>query len=166
MSDTNNSVRLFTFDDHLREVLRDDEARRDWAAEEAVIRLARRLYRERTSRGLSQATLADRIGTKQPNISDIENGAANPTVRTLGRIAHALDVDVAGLLRGDDRFGVFGPPMEKKRVQVSSHDEAAGSASDVDKSWREALKSRSGPRRKVSFEANASVHGEAAPLAS
>jgi transcriptional regulator with XRE-family HTH domain len=54
---------------------------------ESVIRL-RRL------RGLSQAELADRMGTKQPAIARIEAGRANVGSETLVRLAEALDATV------------------------------------------------------------------------
>jgi transcriptional regulator with XRE-family HTH domain len=46
----------------------------------------------RRRRGLSQAQLAERIGTERSNISRIESGAHNPTLDMILRIADALDV--------------------------------------------------------------------------
>lgn len=51
--------------------------------------IGREVARLRRLRGLSQAELAQRIGTKQPAIARIEQGHV-PSLRTLMRIAEAL----------------------------------------------------------------------------
>ncbi len=48
----------------------------------------------RERRGMRQAELAAATGLNQADISRIERGTANPTERTLLRIAHALDADL------------------------------------------------------------------------
>ena len=45
----------------------------------------------RLTRKLSQTALAERVGMDQADISKIERGIANPSVKTLRRIADALD---------------------------------------------------------------------------
>ena len=89
-------MKIETIRDFRREVLSKDPARA--AGETVLVRLATCLYLLRTSMGLTQEELADRSGLDQASISDIENGDANPTVRTLGRIASGLGVDAGALL--------------------------------------------------------------------
>ncbi len=48
----------------------------------------------RQRRGMTQAELAAATGLDQADISRIEHGAANPTERTLLRLADALDADL------------------------------------------------------------------------
>lgn len=48
----------------------------------------------RERRGMTQSELAAMTGLDQADISRIERGTANPTERTLLRIAHALDADI------------------------------------------------------------------------
>ena len=48
----------------------------------------------RLDNGLTLAQLADRIGSTKSILSKIERGAATPNVRTLERIADALDADL------------------------------------------------------------------------
>jgi len=48
----------------------------------------------RQKHGLTQAQLAERCGIDQADISRIERGSINPTMRTLQRIAEALEADV------------------------------------------------------------------------
>ena len=60
--------------------------------------LARNVRRLREARGLSQGALAADAGIYQELVSRIENGAANPELDTLGKIADALDVRPGELL--------------------------------------------------------------------
>ncbi|HVW76693.1 MAG TPA: helix-turn-helix domain-containing protein [Alloacidobacterium sp.] len=53
----------------------------------------------RRSRKLSQRQLAGRMQVPRTYISKIENGKAMPTLSSLERLAHALEVDVRDLLR-------------------------------------------------------------------
>jgi DNA-binding XRE family transcriptional regulator len=59
-----------------------------------VYRLASEVMGLRRKHGLTQAQLAERCGVDQAEISRIETGNANPTARTLERIADALDADL------------------------------------------------------------------------
>jgi DNA-binding XRE family transcriptional regulator len=56
--------------------------------------MATQLIELREQRGMTQAELAAATGLDQADISRIERGTANPTERTLLRIAHALDADL------------------------------------------------------------------------
>lgn len=51
----------------------------------------------RKKRGLSQEELADRAQLHPTYVSGIETGYRNPTVKIIGRIAIALDVEPAAL---------------------------------------------------------------------
>ena len=57
------------------------------------------IVRLRQSNGWSQEDLAYSSGVTVANISRIERGVANPTLRTLDKIADALGVDTDSLLR-------------------------------------------------------------------
>ena len=69
-------------------------AKRQQTTLERAYDLAMQIVELRERRGLTQAELADRTGIDQADISRIERGAANPTERTLGRIAEALGADL------------------------------------------------------------------------
>ncbi|WP_180342361.1 helix-turn-helix domain-containing protein [Actinomyces wuliandei] len=62
------------------------------AKEETRLRLAELVYTARTQAGLTQTELAHRMGTQQSVISAVENGGQIPSVSTLWRIAHALNL--------------------------------------------------------------------------
>jgi transcriptional regulator with XRE-family HTH domain len=53
--------------------------------------IAQRVFDLRNSEGLTQGQLADRAGTKQPNISGVESATKLPTLGLLLRIAAALN---------------------------------------------------------------------------
>jgi transcriptional regulator with XRE-family HTH domain len=52
--------------------------------------VARQVIEARKRAGLTQADLAERMGTKQPHIARIEGGETLPSLDTLNRLAAAL----------------------------------------------------------------------------
>lgn len=52
--------------------------------------------------GLTQAKLAERAGMTQAQIANIEAGHANPTVRSLAKLAHALGCRIRDLFDEDE----------------------------------------------------------------
>lgn len=62
-------------------------------------RVGRRIAELRRLSGLSQARLADTIGTATETISRLETGVAMPSLARLAAIAHALGVELHELLR-------------------------------------------------------------------
>jgi len=50
--------------------------------------------RLRIMRGLTQAQLAEMVGTRQPSIARLENGSSVPSLSFLTRIAEALDAKI------------------------------------------------------------------------
>jgi ribosome-binding protein aMBF1 (putative translation factor) len=77
------------------------EARQEGAhAVEAVAfaasraRLATRIHAARRARGLTQAQLARKSGIDQSEISRIEAGQSNPTLKTLSFLAYVLGCEI------------------------------------------------------------------------
>jgi transcriptional regulator with XRE-family HTH domain len=66
-----------------------------------ILDLADDILALRLAKGWSQADLAEKVGTRQANISRIENGLANPTLKFLHKLARALDAELAVRLRPD-----------------------------------------------------------------
>ena len=62
---------------------------------------ARNLRRLRHAAKLSQEELADRADVNRGYVSDIENGRYNATIEVLAKLAGALDVEPADLLKRD-----------------------------------------------------------------
>lgn len=81
------------FRDWLEEEMeRDPEFRAEWEASEPEFQFRSALIGARLEAGLTQATLAERIGTKQSAIARLESGSANPSFDMLGRLATALNI--------------------------------------------------------------------------
>lgn len=56
--------------------------------------ITRSLVDARKANGLTQKQLAEKTGITQSDISKLENGGANPSLRTLRRLAAALGMRV------------------------------------------------------------------------
>ncbi len=72
-----------------------------------LVALGEAIRRRRTECAVSQQDLAIDAGVHRTYISDIERGARNMTVLTLGRIATALGTRTADLCRAADEFESF-----------------------------------------------------------
>ena len=57
----------------------------------------------REEMGLTQEELADRAGTHRTYLSDVERGARNPNLVTIGKLAAALELAVSELFRRVER---------------------------------------------------------------
>ena len=66
---------------------------------ELVRLLGQNVKRERLRQGLTQDVLAVEAGMRRSYLSDLERGVRNPSVHALGRLATALNVEAAELLR-------------------------------------------------------------------
>lgn len=84
----------YTYDDHLSELLKDSKFRQAYENQEPYYHVQRSLILARLSQELSQKDLSIRSGIDQGNLSKIENGEGNPTIKVLSRIAKALDMEL------------------------------------------------------------------------
>lgn len=78
------------FDDFLKEQLKDPEIKREYDALEPEFAIIRAIVDARIETGLTQKELSERTGIAQSDISKLENGNANPSIRTLKRLANAM----------------------------------------------------------------------------
>jgi len=62
-------------------------------------RVALRVKKLRAKRGISQETLAEKTGLNRLTITRLEAAAHPPNVETLDKIARALEVTVAALVK-------------------------------------------------------------------
>jgi len=86
--------RIYTFEQHLAEKLKDPEFRKEWEATEPEHNLARQIIEARLKQNLSQRELAVRVQTSQAIISRIESGSANTSISLMKRFAKALNTDL------------------------------------------------------------------------
>ena len=77
------------FDVIKAELLADPEVQREYDALAPEFEFSAELLRARLRTGLSQAELADRIGTRQSAIARLESGQTLPSTKTLLRFAEA-----------------------------------------------------------------------------
>jgi ribosome-binding protein aMBF1 (putative translation factor) len=59
-----------------------------------VLKLCNLVIEARLSGGISQAELARRVGTKQPNIARIECGLMEPSISFLIKVAKAVNMEL------------------------------------------------------------------------
>lgn len=78
------------FDAFLKEQLKNPEFKTEWDKLDPEFQIIRSLIEIRNERHLSQKQLAEITGITQADISRIENGNANPSLKTLQRLANGL----------------------------------------------------------------------------
>ena len=79
-----------SFRESLNEQLKDPEFKKEWDALEPEFQVIQALIDARHQKQITQKELADITGIAQADISRLENGNANPSLRTLQRIAAGL----------------------------------------------------------------------------
>lgn len=77
------------FDEIKAELLADPEVKREYDALAPEFEFSAELLRARLRAGLSQAELAERMGTSQSAIARLESGQTLPSTKTLLRFADA-----------------------------------------------------------------------------
>jgi len=82
---------FYTFDDHLKESLKDPEFKKLWQKPELEYLLAEEIIKARITRKLSQRALAKKLKTSQAAISRVEGMSGNPSLSFLKRIGEALN---------------------------------------------------------------------------
>jgi ribosome-binding protein aMBF1 (putative translation factor) len=79
--------------------LKNTAVRAEYEALGPEYEMIKTIIKARSKRGWSQAKLATAIGSRQPVISRLERGDGNPSLKTLGRIAKALDLSLKVSMR-------------------------------------------------------------------
>lgn len=87
--------------------------------------LGQAVHDRRKELGLSQKDVAERAGMTQPQISNIEQAGAEPTLALLRRLAKALEARLSIDLDEEDSTFVFTPLIEDKSAQEATPAEAA-----------------------------------------
>ena len=91
--------KYITFEEMLARDLKDPVFKKEYDALEPEYLLVKSLIDKRLAAGLTQKELAEKIGTRQSVISNLEGGEANPTLATLRKVADALGAKVMVTLR-------------------------------------------------------------------
>ena len=78
------------FRDTLNKELNNPEFKKEYDSLEVEFAIIKELVKLRNSEGLSQSELANKAGISQADVSRLENGKANPSIKMLQRIASAV----------------------------------------------------------------------------
>ena len=79
-----------SFRDTLDELMKDPEFKAEYDALEPEFQVIRAMLSGRESANITQKELAKKTGIAQADISRIENGNGNPSIRTLQRLANGM----------------------------------------------------------------------------
>lgn len=82
------------FDDFLKEQLQDAEFRAEYEALEPEFAIMQAMIDARKAAGMTQKQLAEVTGINQADISKLERGSGNPSLRTLQRLAAGMGMRV------------------------------------------------------------------------
>ena len=78
------------FDDFLNTQMKDPKFKKEYDALEPEFEIIQAMIDTRKDAGLTQQELAKRTGIAQSDISKLERGNANPSLRTLRRLAAGM----------------------------------------------------------------------------
>lgn len=78
------------FDKLLEEQLKDPEFKKEYDTLEPQFAVIQAIIDARREKGITQKELSELTGIAQGDISKLENGSANPSIKTLKRVASAL----------------------------------------------------------------------------
>ncbi|WP_286821143.1 helix-turn-helix domain-containing protein [Mitsuokella sp. UBA4253] len=81
---------MMNFDDFLNTQMKDPEFKKEYDALEPEFEIIQAMIDARKDAGLTQQELAKRTGIAQSDISKLERGNANPSLRTLRRLAAGM----------------------------------------------------------------------------
>lgn len=81
---------MLTLGDAIAKEMEDPEFRAEWEALEPEFQIVRAIIEGREVNDLTQKQLAEVTGINQADISRLENGTANPSLRTLKRLAAGM----------------------------------------------------------------------------
>ena len=95
MNKAKNSKVFIDFQDVLKKELKNPEFKKYYDEYGRQLEIAYKILQLRKKKKLSQAQLAQKIGTKQSNIARMEAGQQNFSVDTLDKIAGALGCNLS-----------------------------------------------------------------------
>ncbi len=81
---------MTNFNDFLKEQLKDPDIKAEYEALEPEFAIIQAMIDARKLKGITQKELSERTGIAQGDISKLENGNGNPSLKTLQRLARAM----------------------------------------------------------------------------
>ena len=74
--------------------LQDEEFKKEYEAIQPEMDVIRAIVDARISQNMTQKELAERTGINQADISKLENGTRNPSLKLLKRLAHGMGMQL------------------------------------------------------------------------
>ncbi len=85
---------MTNFNDFLNEQLKNPDVKREYDALEPEFAIIQAMIDARKETGITQKELSERTGIAQGDISKLENGSANPSIKTLQRLAAGMNMQL------------------------------------------------------------------------
>jgi len=85
---------MTTFNEYLAEKLKNPNFKAEYDALEPEFSIIQAMIDARKATGLTQKQLSEKTGIAQADISKLESGSANPSLRTLQRLAAGMGMKV------------------------------------------------------------------------
>ena len=85
---------MSNFNDYLSQKMKDPAFKAEYDALEPEFSIIQAMIDARKASGLTQQQLAEKTGIAQADISKLENGSANPSLRTLRRLAAGMGMQI------------------------------------------------------------------------
>lgn len=90
----NSIIVMRTLDNALAEQMKRPNFKKEYEALEAEFAIVQAIINARKHSGLTQGQLAEKTGIAQSDISKLENGNSNPSLRTLQRLASGINMQL------------------------------------------------------------------------
>lgn len=81
---------MTNYDKYLDEQMKNPEFRKEWEALQPEFAIVQAMIDAREKTGMTQKELSEKTGITQADISRLENGNANPSLKTLQRLAEGM----------------------------------------------------------------------------
>ena len=82
--------KMTNYDKYVAKQMKNEEFRKEYEALKPEFDIMQAMIDARQETGLTQKELSEKTGITQGDISKLENGNANPSIKTLKRIAMAM----------------------------------------------------------------------------
>ena len=83
-------MNMTNFKDFLKEQLKDENFKKEYDALRPEMAIIQAMIDARKDSGMTQKELSEKTGINQADISKLENGTANPSLRTLQRLVDGM----------------------------------------------------------------------------
>ena len=85
---------MTNFDKFLKDQLKDPEVKNEYDALAPEFTIIQAVIDARRIAGMTQKQLSERTGITHSDISKLENGNSNPSIKTLKKLANGMNMDL------------------------------------------------------------------------